>query len=277
MFNWEPFNTIPFNDQTDVWLLQQWDLVYNGYSLSWDNIIISSILNDNAPTSEINSFYLPRDNWGTYLNRYFREKTITIKWILKVSSLQELNTYIDTFKKVFCQINKNLDIKVDWTIRRAKATLINSDSIFEKEFYNITWIPFTLQFQLLEFQKEITNQAQDNLWVTTDLIEEIFNEWTATTNPIITVSVITQTSLSSIIFSTTATDNQASITVTETFSNSDVITIDCSEKSVKLNGTEIDYSWIFPEFLTWNNPYSIVFTSTAHNCDINISYFNNFL
>jgi phage-related protein len=66
------------------------------------------------------------------------------------------------------------------------------------------------------------------------------------------------------------------ITITNTFSASDVLVIDCEDKTVKLNWIAIDYSGVFPILEVGVNSYTITINWTK-NFDITLSYFNNFL
>ena len=269
------YNQAIYN-QTPVWIpiAPQDDIVYNSYWLKNSNIIVTSISNDNwhSITSETYSSPLT-DLWGE-LNYYFKNKTINLEWFITTNTSVELNQRIDELKKILWQNNKYLDIKVDWTIRRAKASCTNLDSLFDRQNYNITFIPFRISFRLVsEFSKELTSQSQSLTWKTASFTEEKINYWTVRANPVLSILLNSVTSVTSISFAILTN----TITVLDTYSASDVIQIDCQEKTVKINSISVDYTWTFPVLEVWTNSYIITVTWTAKNFNTTLTYFNNYL
>jgi hypothetical protein len=270
LFNWWTFNQIDI-----LWNANfpQDSIVYNGYWLQNANIIVSNLSYDNWHSINSETFNNPLTDLGWELNYFFRDKTITLNWFMKSDTAENLNISIDTLKKVLWENNKDLDIKVNWTIRRAKASCINIDSLFERQNYNITFIWFSITFRVVsEFFKELQRQTQSLLWQTATFTEEITNRWTVRTNPVFSIllnSVTSVTSISIAMWSNT-------ITMLDTYSASDVIQIDCQNKTVKINSVEVDYTWTFPVLEVWVNSYTFTINWTK-NFDLNLSYFNNYL
>jgi hypothetical protein len=96
---------------------------------------------------------------------------------------EDLYNEIDRFKRILLQNNKNLDIKVNGTIRRAKASLLNADTLFNREYYNVTFIPFTLSFRALNKFKEIKSQSNTITSQTGDFNEVEYNFGSAKAQP----------------------------------------------------------------------------------------------
>jgi hypothetical protein len=275
MFNTKLFNSVVFNHiSTTSTIVVQDDITYNGYSLQNENITISKtdFYNWNSVSSD--TYNNPLTDLWWELNYFFRSKTVVLEWYLKASSWEELNNRIDDFKKILWQNNKILDIKVNGTIRRAKASCINIDSIFwTREHYHISIIPFIIQFRVIsDFFQELTRQNQSFTWLTSGFIEELTNRWSVRTNPVVNILLNSVSWTNQIYFE--IWDRR--IIISDTFSNSDSIIIDCQSKKVKINNVDVDYSWVFPILETWVNSYEFWINWTV-NYDITVSYFNNFL
>jgi hypothetical protein len=52
--------------------------------------------------------------------------------------------------------------------------------------------------------------------------------------------------------------------------------VDSEEKTVTLNGSEIDYTWVFPTFPTGSNTFDVNFTGSVE-VDVNIQTKRNYL
>ena len=255
------------------WTTQQDDIVYNSYWLQNTNICVNSISYDNWHNVSSDTYSNPLTDLWWELNYYFREKIVTLTWTLKWNNAEDLNNRIDELKQVLWQNNKDLDIKVNWTIRRAKASCININSLFDRKHYNITWIPFTIQFRVVSsFFKELTMQTQSFTWLTAWYTEEITNRWTVRTNPTINILISSTTWTNQITFN--IWDN--TLTINKSLTASDTIIIDCVQKTVKINNIDVDYSWVFPILEVWVNSYTIWINGTV-NYNITLSYFNNYL
>jgi len=273
MYNKNEYNLSPYNIEWGwITTTSQDDIVFNGLSLQNENFTITNSSFDNSHLIENEIFNRPLTDWVWELNFFFREKIVKFTWKISTENAEELNNEIDRIKKIVLQNNKNLDIKVNWIIRRAKATCINWEELFFREFYNITFLPIELHFRVLEFFKETWKQinllSAQTIWFT----EELYNNWSAKANPLITITFNSVTSVSEIIF-TNAGNN---ITINETILVSDVVQIDVEEKQVLINDIEVDYSWTFPRLDPWFNSYQIEIDWTK-NFDFNLSYFNTYL
>jgi len=273
MYNENIYNLEPYNvEWAWVQALTQDNITFNGLSLQNENFIISSTTFDNSHLIENDIFNRPLTDWVWELNFFFREKVVTMTWYIKSDNAENLNNEVDRIKKIILQNSKNLDIKVNWTIRRALATCINADSLFIREHYHITFLPIEIQFRASEFFKETIRQNITLSWKTAWFIEELYNDWSAKSNPLITITFNSATSVTEIIF----TNSDNNITINETILSWDIVQIDVEEKQVLINDAEVDYSWIFPRLNPWTNSYQIEIDWTK-NFDFNLSYFNTYL
>jgi len=274
MFNQYQYNNSVFNQVINVTnTIPQDDIVYNNYWLQNSTVVTSFADYDNWPSIQNDFFNRPRTDWGWELNYFFRERVITLKWTIKSTTSESLIQEIDRFKKALWVNQQNLDIKINWVIRRAKASVINFDTLFRKENYHITFIPFEVQFRVIKpFFAEITRQIQSFTWLTADLTEEMINGWSITTNPVVLITFTAATSVTQISF----TANSKTITISETINTNDVVKIDCDAKTVTINDVTKDYSWVFPEFVVWWNSYTIDIDGTF-TYDITTYFFNQYI
>lgn len=273
MYNLYTYNSVTYNKVTETLITPpQWEVVYWGYSLKNENITLSKISYDNWHTIQSDTYNNPlTDLWGQ-LNYYFRQKVITLVGTLKASNREALENRIDEMKRALGRPNKNLDIKVNWVIRRAEASCLNLDRLFNREHYHITFIPFVVEFRLVsEFSKELQRNNQNFTNLTANLTEEITNLGSVRTNPILSI-LLNSTTATEITF----TIGNNSLVISDTFSASDVINIDCEAKRVTVNSMDVDFSGTFPILEVGTNSYTIS-VNGINDYNTNLSYFNNFL
>ena len=275
MFNTFQYNTSVFNaTPAFAATAPQNTVVYNSYWLQNTNIVVSSITSDNWHSISSDTYSSPFTDLWWELNYFFKDKIVTLNWYLKYDTAILLNDWIDSLKKKLWENNKDLDIKVNWAIRRAKASCVNLDSLFQRQNYNITFLSFSIQFRLVsEFSKELTLQTQSKTSKTASFSESVINNWTTKTNPVLNILVNSETDLTSIAFN--IWDN--TITVLDSYQAADVLVIDCQDKTVKVNSVAIDYTWTFPYLGTGENLYTLTLTATAKNFNSTISFYNNYL
>ena len=274
MFNFNLFNLALFNQIPEVaTTTPQDDIVYGGYSLKNARMTVSKIGYDIGHSVEAPTYSNPLTDLGGELSYRFRQKIVIVNGKMKAESGEALEMAIDDMKRAHGRPNKDLDIKVNGNIRRAKASCINLDSLFSREHYHIDWIPFTIQFRIVsEFAKELQRQNQSFNNLTTGITEEIINRGTVRTSPVISMTFNTATGTNNVSFG--IADNI--ITVAETITTGDVLQIDCDNKVVTLNSLEIDFSGTFPILEVGTNSYTITKNGTV-DYNFSISYFNNYL
>lgn len=272
MFNENPYQVEPYGvEWAGVIPATQDDIVYNWLSLSNDDFVITKTNYDSSHILESLTFNRPLTDWIWELNYLFREKVITFEGYVKADTSELLNDELDRIKQILLQPQKNLDIKVNWTIRRAVASCVNPSSMFFREHYNLTIIPINIEFRVVEFFKELTSTNVNLPWKTIDLLEETYNDWSAKADPLITIVFNSALSVNSVVFT-----NNNSITISETISSWDILIINTKEKEVTINGSQIDYSWIFPRLDPWANSFTLDINGTF-NYDFNLAYFNTYL
>lgn len=180
------------------------------------------------------------------------------------SSSSDLDSRIDTFKSYFNGKDKNLDIQYGASTRRYIATANKITVTRQQKAY---FARFTVDFVC-------TQPFGRNTSATTALNASGRTASSYTDNhtflgsapyqlPVITITYAAVSGGASFVsFGNNA--NGQGITITDqTWVASDVLEIDCMNKTVKKNGVEIDFLGAFPEFApgSQNFTYSDGFTS----------------
>lgn len=208
---------------------------------------------------------------GGVLSKFFRGRPIGIRVSISAATPEELNDAIDDLKKNLSGTEGNLDITVNGEIRRIRATLTGAK--FDRKHYNLTFVSCDLTFTATEaFFRAVNDQS----WLFesrgTDFWEEIGHGGSAYADPKFYFIVGAGSSATGI----TVTCRSRSISVSGTFAAGDVVSIDCDEKTAKHNGTEIDYSGMFPKFQTGSNPFHTVVTGSG-TVDLTVIAAKNYL
>lgn len=242
---------------------EQDNIVVNGFSLQ-NEFICTSLLNE-WNIIDFTHFDYPKNNWRGLLWYFNRGKKISLNIFLKWDSISDFQTRLDNLRKNIFKKEINLDIKVDWVIRRIKVNCLSAPKNLRN--YNITFLELDLEFETLEpFFYELSNQTSTYLSKTTSFDEYIVNEWTTVSEPRIYLNFSTWISWTNSI-SITIWDN--TISLSETINNNDALVINWQDKTVKINNIDVDYDWVFPFLDTdWN---AINFTiNWTFSVDINI-------
>lgn len=264
MLNFAELNTL---GSTSVQIDVDFDILeFDGFSLqpSDASIVTKTIKADSLPSRELSRFNIPRGHGGKFIGDYFRERTIRVEGVLRKSTNTLLEQFMDEFKRRVTKHEGNLDWKVAGEVRRIQATLSQPERMFSKrEYYHITVCPFELEFISLEpfwHDKEYTSATSTDV---TSLVlnGSVENLGTFEADMVLVVIVNTATAITGLNLKNTT--NSGEIQIDETISAGDVIVIDGENRSVTINGSEVDYDGIFPVLDYGTNTYTITSIGTA--------------
>lgn len=265
MYNTFQYNTKLYNTnlpQEAVDLID--DIIINNLSLQSDNIITQNILYDSAPVRDFPTQAVPRDHGGIILGDYWRQKTVTLRGILKYDTNELLECAIDTFKRIVTEQESILKLNIACTQREFVVTAINTDRMFaRRQGYHITICPFNLDLLCLTpfaLSPDYVSQTITDTSVL-ELNEQFFNEGTAPSAPILILVFTTATNVSSVKFSNNTTNE--SIELTTPLSDGDYVRFDGESKEVTVNGIQADYDGAFPSLLAGSNFYTIDITGDS--------------
>ena len=274
MPNIAQFNSNLFNSWARLWWAGQItdDLIFNGLWLQNQFIITSKIDFWNMPKTNLLTYTNPKSDWWGVLDRFFKDRTITIEGVILWIDADDLETRIDAIKKVLSVKTWYLQMKIKGTYRRILATLTNQD-IFDRNHSDITRAPFKLTFKAMQpFRSEKEWVAKTFYWITTDINEDITNDGSEYSEPIINILIRDASNVSQLV--NTIWNN--SLTINTTLNQWDIFEINCIDKVVSLNWNSIDFSWRFPTFESWVNIYSMD-SNWIFEYDIAILFPKNYL
>lgn len=249
------------------------DLEFNGVSLQDSSHISSVIQAFSTPSRELVTFRTPRDDGGGWNGDYFRERRIKVSGIIKKSTSALLETEIDNFKRYMTAAQGNLDLKVNSEVRRIVATLENPQDMFaRREGYHITFTPFDMTFLALEPMWHALDYTSETYEDITNLSypEDIEVTGSYKANPVIIILLQSASSVTDITFTNSTNGNV--IALSSSFSAGDAIIIDSENKSVTINGTEVDYDGIFPKLEVGTNEFTIDTTGSSVEFTATVKY-----
>lgn len=248
------------------------NITFDSNDLQTNNILTASIQHNSIPIKDAKMYSLAHANRSTIPHVNYPSRTVRISGKIIDTSVAGLEARLDTFKGYLRGTDKNLDIDFASTTRRYIAT-VNGSSIDQPG--GLTYANFEVEFVCTEpFGRNTTStKALDgNARTSASYTDSHTFLGTAPYQlPVITIVLTAVTGGDDhLMFSNDAT-GQAILILGQTFVNGDTIVIDCEEKSVTLNGTEIDFLGAFPEFepgVSTDFTYTDGFTTRTFNIDV---------
>lgn len=250
------------------------DLEFDSFSLQDGTSVISSdILAFSGPRRDVVTFDIPRADGGGVVSANYRDRHVRVSGVIQAATSTALDALIDTLKRRMGLQEGNLDLKVGGEVRRIKATLANPEGVFEdRQGFHITHSPFKLDFVAVEpFWHALDYDASYELGATSlDLTTFVDNAGTYKAQAVIVLVVSAASAITGLTVSNGA--NDATMTLTQALAAGDVLVIDAEEKSVTLNGTEIDYSGTFIELEYGSNGIRLQPAGTSMTYDLTVKY-----
>lgn len=228
-------------------------IIFNDFWFQNLHFITKKINFWNMPTTNLLTFSNPKSDWWWVLDRFYKNRTITMDWIILWDDAEDLENRIDAMKKALSIKTWYLQMKVGSKYRRILCTLTNQD-IIDREHYDTTRWKFSLTFTALDpfrSEKEWTNLLF--AWINADINEDIINDGSEYSNPIINILVNSASWISEL--KNKIWENE--IVVKESLNPWDIFEINTISKVVSINWQSVDFSWRFPNFASWLNTYSM--------------------
>lgn len=283
MFNTFQYNTVQFGASSTPVALTGEDfdqLEFDGYSLQTTNIISQRVLADSPPTRDLRSFNAPLEDGGALIGDNFTERRIRVFGIIKADTAALLESGMDEMKRRLSKREGNFDYTLNTTTKRCKATLRNTDRMFEgRQTYHVTFCPFELEFVTFEpywYGLEYTSLAVLTETTLARNVEiENTGEWQARSVYIFTINAATGITKLNITSNTNA--DEIEIEPSGGFSAGDVVIIDGETQSVTINGTEVEYDGVFPLLDYGPNSLAVTWTGTSLTYDLTIKYKETYL
>lgn len=210
---------------------------------------------DNLWTIDTQTFNAPMVDWWWVLGQFYRSKTITFRLSIVWDTLSEVNEAIDNLKRDTRKSEGYLEISVNWTIRRCRASRIWLE--LNRRYYHLTLVPdVTLTFMTVDPHRTEKTAFSSTETVAGDLTYTVENSGSA---PVFPVTYVNFGSGNSGITSVELTYQWQTITITQSFADGDILTIDAVNKLVKRNNTELDFDWVFTQLDVGDNIVDLEF------------------
>lgn len=244
---------------------------FNGYGLQNDRICVTEANFEDAGAAEMNTYPIPRVDGNGFLSRYWRKKTIVLKGVAKCETKEELETLIDEMKRKLYPTEGTLQYIAANGARNITATLVSAS--FDRKGYNITFVPFSLQFDTNEaFWYDIINESYSASAVTASYIQTVTNTGTAPAFAKVFYKFNAASGTTSVSFKA----NGKTITVSGARTAGDVVEFDGETKEVFVNGVVVDYSGTFPQIIQGENLVEFTVNGTF-SADVILAWRKNYL
>ena len=241
-----------WNAPKSTWteIKDSWRFVFNWYNLhDWKTRIVQQSNHDDLWTKNVETFNYARADWWNVIAQYYRTKRISLVMSLIASTEQWLNDLIDELKFATSGVQWNLDIIINWLVRRREATLISLK--FWRKHYNINAIQnIELTFDCVNpFAFNLTSISKTFSWLSWNYVAEIMYSWKVVCYPTIYVMINSETWLDNFRIE----QNNYLFNIDHELNAWDFLIIDWETKIARLNWTPIEYTWPFPAIEPWLN------------------------
>jgi tail protein len=253
-------------------------LVFDGFSLSNGTDMILTGLRFLGPSREIIGGVIPRGDGLYQTGDYFRELVIEAAGVARADTAAELDALLDTIRKNLRGSRRNLDtIDSNGTVKRFVATVDSFEDLFaSREHFHITFCPWIVRFKCrIPFGKSRDYTTETNSLTTSPTNQTISNPGTTKAQPVFILIFNSATSITAAAVENTTTGEQ--IQYTGTLSAGDLLEFDSENKTVKLNGTAVDYSGAFPSLDTDTNVIQYTVTGSAFDVLATSKFKNSYL
>lgn len=249
------------------------DIIFNGFGLQNKHFITSKASAWNMPNIQLLTYSNPKNDGGGLLDRFYKQRTITLRGHILGDSPADTDARIDSLKKALSVKQGYLDWKMgDGTYRRILCTLTNSE-IIDREHYDKEHGEYTLTFRAEKpFRSEKVWSSSLFSGVNDEINEDIYNEWSEYSNPIINILVNSASSCNEIHINI----GDVGLVINQSVSAGDIIDINTEEKVVDINGNSTDFNGRFPKLEAGINNFNLSANGT-YNFDVSVLYPKNYL
>ena len=249
-------------------------------NIAFDNVSLNNIPyqfaeldHEKSAPRETFMYDLARERGGVIVGDNYKPKEVIITGRIVGNDKNALEINIDSFKELMARFNKNLDLDYASGTRRYVAT--PTEVNIDRKFFHLSFVPFRVTFLVPSgVGEDITQTALIQNAVTASPYNGSINiSGSAYPTPQIKVSINSITAGTDVSLQC----NGDKITLTNSLVANDIVVFDIQNKKVTLNGSEKDYTGVFPKFNVGLNNFIITTNSSARNINIEIDYCKKWL
>ena len=268
MANIAQFNSVLFN----AWaagksIAGTKDLViFNGFWLLNETYVTTRLNVRNMPSINLLQVSNPKSDWGILLDRFYKDRSITIEGHIRAENYEEMQKKIDALKKAIATKQGFLEFKFGESYRRILCTLSNSD-------IDVDHGKFTLTFRAEKpFWSEKQRGSVLFQGVNDEINGDVFNAGSEYSEPIINILVNSANGANEL----SITIGKETIKIAKALKADDIVDINTEEKTVVINGQPTDFSGKFPRLQAGLNIMNLRSNGT-YNFDVSVLFPKNFL
>lgn len=246
------------------------NILYDSYNLQANGVTTASLDGYSAPNRELQVENIAGADGGILVEARYRPSTITASGTLQAATQLELETLIQLFKRSLNKVEKELSITDEGSL----VTYIATPSVISVERNRgLTRATWQVDF--------LCSNPFGVTGATTTLLNHTFSapgfqpievDGSYKASPLITITINSFTGTGDRTISVQNGKTFAGITLNRTWTAGDEIEIDSLNYSVKVNGSEVDFSGLFPSWETGNGTLYYVDTFTARDVDVLATY-----
>lgn len=247
----------------------------NNYNLdTTNNISVTIVEHDQMPIQDLSIQELARRDRALVVGSQYAPKKIRIEGRITGNNIDDLEEKIDTFKTSISSSNMAFQIQYASGTRTYYVELLSLT--ISRQSYHVNYVPFTMELIAADpagygstYSRPWTNIYTSEFDCTLTAVGSWYPE------PVITISVVTETNVGQLRFRNNTTGTECKIDMN--FSAGDEIIISCITSAITVNGTAVNFSGAIPKFQTGVNSLTAAFTGDARDVDLNLSYQSRYL
>lgn len=248
------------------------EILYDSYSINSDGIHVTSLGAYSTPPKDIQIEDLAGADGGLLVQAHYRPREIPVEGVIMSESAIGLESRIQDFKRALNKKDKELKISDEGeysTWRAATPSMLIIDRDRGLNYANFRF-SFICPDPIAEYGVGTTLLNQSGLTTNGAIALTVEGSYKAEPAIILTLNSFTGAGERSVIIQNGKT--LAGITVAREWTAGDEIEIDSKNLSLKLNGTEIDPSGLFPSWEPGQGTLYYNDTFSARNIDILATY-----
>lgn len=254
-------------------------VTYAGTSIQTATIKISEIEHESIDHKLLDIEKLGAVDGGKLIDVNFDPRVIRIRGTITGTSIDNLESNIDDFKKLLNELTRKLDIEYASGTRRYECDMARVTVL--RRHFNNTFADFEVEFIVAQtpFGTELDTTTME---YTTESVATFSGSFVSTGTyrplPRIEVTFTEAHNINRLRFRNATTGDMIIVDNANDFNAGDVVIVNTNDYTVTLNGVAWDYSGFFPSFVIDGNDFKVsVESGNRYKLSIKIIYYPLYL
>lgn len=250
------------------------DVFFDNENINQSPYSVTELGHESSAEREMNMYELARSRGSVIVSAERGMKRIEVRGYIHGSSVGNLEENIDNLFAILNRKGKNLDVDYAGGTRRYRNTYAESTRITKRYPSMAEWGAVFVVPSGVGQTTAQTEGTQENI-TDAEYIGTVNISGTASPRPSVSIVFDSNSGGDSIDF--LLNGNKLTVDVDSAFSASDEVILDFASQKATLNGTEVEYQGVFPEWFIGSNEYTITINGTSRQYDISITYYPTYL